>query len=207
MGLVIFGVMGLYLLISIGVVAWAINHARKNGKSTKRWGLSAALVMYLIPFWDWIPTVVAHKYYCEKEAGFWVYKTLDQWKVENPGVMETLVANKGAPSTRDGDDTNFTDTYFLNQRINNVVQEHRISSVFHVFRHEQDVVDTKNKQVLARYVNFRAGYPNGVAGIAPRSAGLTAVKFWLVSERCSDSGAHPQHQFYEFESQLTGRQK
>ena len=23
-------------------------------------------------FWDHIPTVVAHKYYCEKEAGFWV---------------------------------------------------------------------------------------------------------------------------------------
>ena len=99
MGLAIFAAIGFYLLISIGVVAWAIRHAKKNGKSKKRWGWSAALVMYLIPFWDWLPTVAVHQYYCAKESGFWVYKTMDQWKAENPGVAETLVANKGAPSS------------------------------------------------------------------------------------------------------------
>ena len=116
MGFVIFMVMGVYLLISMGVVMWAISHAKKHGKSAIRWGASAALVMFLIPCWDWIPTVVAHKYYCEKEAGFWVYKTLDQWKAENPGGMETLVANKGEPSSRQGDMVNYTDTYLVNQR-------------------------------------------------------------------------------------------
>jgi hypothetical protein len=205
MGFVVFMVIGVYLLISFGVVAGAVSYATKHGKSSIRWGLSAALVMFLIPGWDWIPTVVVHKYYCEKEAGFWVYKTLDQWKVENPGGLEGLVANKGAPSTRNGDDTNFTDIYFLNPRINKVVQEHRVSSVIHVFRHEEDVVDAKNNLVMARYVDFRAGYPSGVAGIAPRSAGLAALKFWLVSGRCSDSGMHNDAKFYEFKHQLVGR--
>lgn len=93
MGLVIIGVMGLYLLISLGVVAWAISHAKKSGKSAKKWGWGAALVMYMIPFWDWIPTVAVHQFYCAKDSGFWVYKTLDQWKAENPGVMEGLVRN------------------------------------------------------------------------------------------------------------------
>ncbi len=87
MGFVVLMVMGVYLLISLGVVMWAIRHAKKNGKSAKRWGWGAALVMYLIPFWDWIPTVAVHQYYCAKDSGFWVYKTLDQWKAENPGVM------------------------------------------------------------------------------------------------------------------------
>ncbi len=184
MGFIIMVVMCVYLALSVFAVTWAVGHAKKNGLSVKKCGWGAALVMYLIPFWDWIPTVVAHKYYCEKEAGFWVYKTLDQWKAENPGVMEGLVANKGAPSTRAGDDTNFTDTYFLNQRINKAVTEHRIFSALPVFRHEQTAVDAKNNQVVARYVDFRSGYPNGLAGIVPRSAGLAAGKFWLVSEHC-----------------------
>jgi len=58
MGFVIVVVFGLYVLISIGVVAWAINYAKKHNKSAKRWGWGAALGMYLLIFWDWIPTVL-----------------------------------------------------------------------------------------------------------------------------------------------------
>jgi hypothetical protein len=57
MGLVVFAAMALYLFISIGVVALAVRYARKHGKSAKRWGWGAVLVMYLVPFWDWLPTV------------------------------------------------------------------------------------------------------------------------------------------------------
>lgn len=180
----VLGIGAAYVAVSMLVIWMTVSVTRKRGRRGWLWGLVAALVMFLIPFWDWLPTVYAHKYYCEKEAGFWVYKTLEQWKVENPGVMEGLVADKDARLTRNGDDTNFTDTYFLNQRINKVVREYRVSSVLHVFRHEQDVVDTKNNQVLARYVDFRAGYLNGIAGSTPRSAGIAALKFWLVNKNC-----------------------
>ncbi len=81
---------GVYLLISIGVVRRAIRYAQENGRSAKRWGWGAAFLMYSLVFWDWLPTVAVHQYYCATESGFWVYKTLDQWKVENPGVMERL---------------------------------------------------------------------------------------------------------------------
>jgi hypothetical protein len=49
-GLIVLVVIGLYLLISVGVVRWAIGYARANGKSAKRWGLGAALGMYLLVF-------------------------------------------------------------------------------------------------------------------------------------------------------------
>ena len=200
MGFVIFGAMGLYLLISLGVVAWAISHAKKNGKSAKRWGWGAALVMFMIPCWDWIPTVATHQYYCAKDSGFWVYKTLDQWKAENPGVMETLIENKGAPSTRQGDMGNFTDTYFLNQRINMVVKEHRLLSLLSNHLLERELVDTKTTEVLARYTDYWSGGN-------PITEGLAGLKFWLHSERCRDSGAHNDAQFDELESKFTGRQK
>lgn len=89
-GLMVFGALGLYLLISIWVVGWAVGHARKHGKSVKRWGWGAALVMYSLVFWDLLPTVLARQYQCNSNAGYFVYKDLDQWKVENPGIFETL---------------------------------------------------------------------------------------------------------------------
>lgn len=171
----------LTLLVLIGltflvVVPLAVRYAARHGRSKWRWGIGAFLLIYLPIFWDWIPTVVAHKYYCEKEAGFWVYKTLDQWKAENPGVTEGLVVNKGAPSKRQGDMTNHTDTYFLNQRFNWVVKRYN-APLFNRWRHEQEVVDTKTNEVLARYVDFSTAQIRA-------GGGWYGWKFWLHNEHC-----------------------
>src|SRR5260221_102222 len=93
MGLVILAAIALYVLISVGVVIGAVAYARREGKNVRRWGWGAALVMYLIPCWDWIPTVVSQQYYSATEGGFWTYKTPEQWIRENPRMMETLVDN------------------------------------------------------------------------------------------------------------------
>lgn len=132
--------------------------------------------MYLIPFWDWLPTVATHQYYCATEAGFWVYKTPEQWRKENPGVMEGLVANKGAPSTRQGDMQNYTDTYFVNQRFNLIVKNNG-QFLFNRWRHEREIVDTKTHTVLARYVDFSTSQEQ-------RQAGWSGWKFWLDSRNC-----------------------
>lgn len=171
----------LTLLIFIGltflvVVPLAVRYAARHGRSKWRWGIGAFLLVYLPIFWDWIPTVVAHKYYCEKDSGFWVYKTLEQWKAENPGVMETLKANKGAPSKRQGDMVNYIDTYYMNSRFNWVVK-HNGQFLFNRWRHEQEVVDTNTNVVLARYVDFSTSQDQ-------RQAGWSGWKFWLVNEHC-----------------------
>ena len=205
MGLVILGALALYFLLSIAVVIGAIKYAKNNGKSVSRWGWSAALVMYLIPFWDWIPTVAVHQYYCKTESGFWVYKTLDQWKKENPGVAETLVANKRARSKRLGDMTNHTDTYFLNQRINWVVKRYN-NPLFNQWRHEKEIVDTKTNELLARYVDFSTAQIRA-------GGGWYGWKFWLHNERCR-RGANSRHdtqalreKFVELEVKLNGREE
>jgi hypothetical protein len=195
-GLIVFGAALLYLLISVVVVRWAIRYARRNGRSAKRWGWSAALVMYSLVFWDWLPTVATHQFYCAKDSGFWVYKTLDQWKTENPGVMETLVANRGASSTRQGDMENFTDTDFLNQRINNVLKKSG-PYLFNRWRWEQEVVDSKTGEVLARSVGFSTG--NGNIGGEP------PLRFWLQSDGCTGSSAANDSRFHAFRHQFLGR--
>lgn len=197
-GLAYLLVFGLYLLISIGVVRWTIRYARDNGRSAKRWGWCAAFVMYSLVLWDWLPTVAVHQYYCAKDAGFWAYKTLDQWKVENPGVMEGLVANKGAPSTRQGNMENYTDTYFLNQRFNWVVKHHG-RFLFNRWRHEQELVDTKTNEVLARYVDFSTSQER-------QQAGWAGWKFWLASRHCG-GGDRNQGMMYSFEHNVRGAEK
>ena len=185
-----------FLLVFVVVVSIVL-YATRNKKSGWKWGWGAALLVYLAVFWDHIPTVVAHRYYCEKEAGFWVYKTLDQWKAENPGVLETLVANKGAPSTRKGDAQNFTDTYFLNQRFNWVVKKDG-PFLLNRWRREQRVEDSKTGEVLARYVDFSTGNGN-ISGEPP-------IKFWLQNGHCI-GGDHNQGMMYSFEHNLKGAEK
>lgn len=176
-GPIVFGAALLYLLISIVVVRWAIRYARDNSRSAKRWGWGAALVMYLIPFWDWLPTVATHQFYCARDAGFWIYKTPKQWRVENPGVMETLVANKGYPSSREGDMANYTTTNFLNSRFNLVVK-HRGPLFLHRWLREDTLIDRKTNEMLARYVDFSTSQER-------RQAGWSGWKFWLDSRHCS----------------------
>lgn len=193
---------GIYLLISIGVVKRAISYARKNGKSAKKWGWGAALVMYLIPFWDWIPTVAVHQYYCAKESGFWVYKTLDQWKAENPGGMEGLVSqNKfprafspSWPSQDERRNDGQINTNFINDRFNMVVSRRDIS-VFPIVRSENTLVDIKNNEVVGRYVGFRS-YDKKWGGL----------KFWTSISDCV-GGRDERINFGKFYLQFQGVEK
>ncbi len=177
MGFVIVLAMGLYLLISIGVVVGVINYAKKNGKSAKRWGWGAALVMYLLVFWDWIPTVVVHKYYCATEAGFWVYKTPEQWNKENSGVMETLVSNKGKVSDYLENGDSYTRTSHMNQRFFYVGKRSK-QLLFNRWRDGQEIIDSKTNEIIARELDFSTSQK-------PLQAGWSGWKFWLYKERCS----------------------
>ena len=168
MGAVIFLVMGFYLLLSLVVVAVTVKRA--DTENEIRAGFIAALVMFLIPFWDWLPTVAAHKYYCEKEAGFWVYQTLDQWKAENPGVMEGLVKKSSTETTPNGD------LQTLDERF--AVETHRNTPIPFLPTSITDrrLVDRKTGAVLAKGVDVGSG-----VGYMATGGGF---KFWLNQEPC-----------------------
>lgn len=175
MGLVVFAVMGLYLLVSFGVVKGVIAYARREGKSAKRWGWGAALVMYLIPFWDWIPTVAVHQYYCATEAGFWVYKTPEQWEKENPGVMETL-HEMTQPIHR------LPNGYrqILDERFSIETRRTAPSRLITTTVDEQLLVDTKTGEILAKGRMIGSGVGNMATG--------GGFKFWLNQKPCGTTG-------------------
>jgi hypothetical protein len=175
MGFVIMVVMGVYLALSVIAVAWAIGHAKKNGLSVRKWGWGAALVMYMIPFWDWIPTVAVHQFYCAKDSGFWVYKTLGQWKVENPGGMEGLHQIL-QPIQR----MPYGYMQILDERF--AIETHRKIPVplLTTAVDEELLVDRKTKEVLAKGVHVGSG-----VGYMATGGGF---KFWLNQKPCIAGG-------------------
>jgi len=194
-GLAVLVVFGVYLIISFLVVRQAISHARKNGKSAKRWGWGAAFIMYSIVFWDWIPTVAVHQYYCAKDSGFWIYKTLDQWKAENPGVMEALVYKKDIPHIQ----TPYGRAIVLNQRFLHIYR-YEGPLPFNRWRMETEIRDSKNGEVIARAVDFSTSQER-------RQAGWTGWKFWLNSERCSIESHRDQGSVEQITLQIEGVKK
>lgn len=195
MGFVVLVAIALYFLISFSVVAWAISYARKHGKSTKRWGWSAAFIMYSLVFWDWLPTVATHQYYCAKNSGFWVYKTLDQWKAENPGVMEGLVYNKAAPPAQ----TPYGAAAILNQRFIYLFR-YEGPFLFNRWRMETEIRDSKNGELIAHEISFSTSQER-------RQAGWSGWKFWLNSERCNIENHRDQGSFDKITAQFEGAKK
>lgn len=193
MGLVILGALALYLLLSIFVVIGVIGSASARSKSPVKWGFAAALVMYLIPFWDWLPTAATHRYYCATEAGFWIYKTPEQWIKQNPEVPKKLIATAGTSVAREGDMQNYVDTYPLNQRFDWIVK-HNGQLMFNRWRHEQVVLDSTNDEVLARYIDFSTSQ-------IQRQAGWTGWKFWLDARHCRN-GSNNENKMGQFVLEL-----
>lgn len=179
MGVVIFGALAVYAIVLVAVTWLAYRWAAKRGLPIVKRCLSAAggfLLIYLPVFWDHIPTLIAHKYYCEKEAGFWVYKTVEQWKSENQGVADTLTPTEaGRPSIPvmlpDG-----TGRVFLNERIA-IDRIDRPRLMVSTTLHEERFVDVKSGEVLASRINVISGYGHiGVGG---------HLKFWLSLAPCN----------------------
>ena len=187
----------IYLAVSIGVVRVAAKWAKKRNRRPWLWGGLAAFVMYNLVFWDWIPTLVAHKYYCATEAGFWVYKTPEQWKQENPGVFETLTTQRVWPSKRVGGMDKYVSTSTINQRFDYVTKKNG-PFFLNLWRHDQAILDSKSGKVLAQQIDFSTG--NGNIG------GEMELRFWIHSNNCA-GGRDNAISFVKFVNQLRGSEK
>lgn len=204
-GLMILLFFAVYIAVTTWVTRATASWAKRNNRSSWGWGGLAVFVMYNLVFWDFIPTLAAHKYYCATEAGFWVHKTPEQWRQENPGVMEKLPepSSTGSPLKYEPFDDRHgkRDIYLLNERFNWIVTQQDISDSLPIIRTEQVVMDVKKNEVLARYVDFGTGnsVKNSVGPPGP-------LKFWLHSGNCSGGGTN-QDRLRNFRDNFYGSKK
>jgi hypothetical protein len=190
MALLYISFFGIYLLLSGWLTDWAARKAKARGIAGWKWGLPMALLMYHLVFWDWVPTVVAHQYYCSKYGGFTVYKTLEEWKVENPGVAEGLVSMKGATSTN----TENRVRHELNQRFAwDIIKTNKS---FGIGERNNQIIDKKTGEMLASFVD----YSTNISGIIrSEERNIRDYKVWMSKMLC-EPDAVSKGKFYQFES-------
>jgi len=156
-------------------------------------GAGIWLIAIAALFWDVVPIHVVHGRLCEKDGGFVLYKTLDQWSQENPGVIETL-------EPTDANDSQIADTerFVINQRF---VMDITRSEVWHLISQRRDeIVDVQTGEVLARYIDYYTNLGNPVAGTA--RTGWQDYKMWIQIRSCEEGNREEQIQFNEYKQIL-----
>lgn len=210
LGLMVIGAALIYLILWIGVTVWTYRWVKRRGYSKgKAWSVAFAafFVLWLLVFWDWIPTVAMHQYYCEKEGGFFVYKKLEQWEKDNPGVVATLtpyllkvgdMTSAGVPYREPYEEPYPGAGYkvsWFNERIyyrSNL--ESDITKSFPVHKWTKYLADSKTGAKLAEFVYFTSGYAPAMT-----TGGLSGFKGWLARDGCSGKRMeNAKHQYDEF---------
>lgn len=146
----------------------------KNGAVATAWAFCAVFALSLSITWDAIPTWIAFKYYANKEAGITVFKTLEQWKLENPGAAQTLAPyglkdKRGEPKSLG----NNKFRYPLNDRF--AYDSSKVDLFLSVQAVQYALIDQKNESVLVSHTRVVSGNSGGFA-----TGGKGWWAFWLI---------------------------
>jgi len=159
LGLAIISIFAVYVAISIFATWYVAAWARESGRRAWLWGSIAGLAMYNLMFWDLIPTLIMHRYYCSTEAGFWAYKTFEKWDSENPGIAQEL-SNRTKPNEMLQESVPLpenTRRHWYNVRFYGDSRAIKVAGS--IVRIEDQFVDLKTGELIARSINFVRGLP------------------------------------------------
>lgn len=163
-GLMVLAALAAYFAISVGVVLFVVLQAKKRNRNPVLWGIIAGLIMYNLVFWDYLPTLIVFNHKVKTESGFWVYKTPDQWKIENPGVAENLTWLENSPHY---EAPGILLGRKLNERIGWWHVKHR-TQILDITTTDELVVDLKNNEVLLKRSQVSSGYSSS-----------SELRFWV----------------------------
>ena len=167
--------LAVYLSASIGLTY--LSYRSTAARYNKGWvgGWLAALVMYNLVFWDWIPTYVMHKYYCSTQAGFWVYTSPAQWIKENPDMV----------GQKWGDDfikpidrlsANHWRIWYSSVIYGETIHQPKYAGGL-LKRTEKTMIDSRNNNVLSRVVQFQK---INESALSVGNATIRDFKLWLT---------------------------
>jgi hypothetical protein len=186
MGAVILLVVLAYLAVLIGAPMIGYRLAARSGWQKSRRRLVALIVflaIFLPMFWDWLPTVWLHSYYCEKYGGLTVTRTPEQWKEANPGIAETIARAKEPVQT------GHWPKYSVKLSDRFSVDTEAREKTFSLRETEQRVLDDKTGEVLVRLVDFSTG--RTVRGFNH----FRDVKIWMHRNSCEEGEFKRQRHF------------
>ena len=164
-----------YGLVSVFVIHKSYNFTKT--RYSKGWvgGWLAALIMYNLVFWDWIPVYVMHKYYCSTQAGFWVYKSPEQWIKENPAMVGQKWGNDYIKPIERLSNNNWRIWYSKSVYGETISQPEYSGGLLR--RNEERLVDARSGDILSRVVQFEK---INESALSVGNATVRDFKIWLV---------------------------
>lgn len=116
----------IYVVVKAVGFAWRKGLASGSRKRAWAYGALAFLVVYLPVFWDYIPTLIAHRYYCAKDGGLHVYKDPRVWLAEQKGEIERLRVKAGGEHVGKILPDGWERSYLVNKEVAFEIRQKRI---------------------------------------------------------------------------------
>jgi len=174
-GLLYLVAFAVYLLVAFLIVRATVRWAKRTGRSPTKWGWVSALAIYLLVFWDHIPTLVAHEVLCRTVPEVKIYKTFEQWRAEHADVPrpQPVVLTDANAKDKRGHDVVLSNTRFATR-----ILSAGVWSLSTAITHEQ-VLDITTDEVLVERQMVGSGH-----GSLGASQSWQAMKVWLNLSDC-----------------------
>jgi hypothetical protein len=185
----------LYGVVVFFISLWAYRIAQKYGQRG-RWGATLAALLLLGPiFWDWLPTLALHQYYCAKDAGYWQYQSPQQWLAQHPEARGEDWSRLYRAHGKTGPLQDINKNTFRSwaSRWMYVEQTESIMWFETISRREQKLVSAKENIVIARSVDYFRGKKNMFSVATPEN--FSDYKIWLSAgnRTCINGHDNPEY--------------
>lgn len=169
-----------YFALMFFVVRAAWRYGSKHSKQ-RAWAFAIVgfLVVYLPVFWDHIPTVLAHRYYCAKDGGLTVFKDPQQWLAEHQDELESLRVKSGGEPVNQMLPDGWERSALINRDVAVETQQRNMTILpgVEIWRNAKRLFDVQSGNVLATHVNYGSYYGLSHGG----------VRFWLWNRGCDET--------------------
>lgn len=186
LGILYIGAFILYLALSIYVVLRASRFSQRRFGRGWLGGSLAALVMYNLIFWDFIPARYTHYRLCNTEAGLKVYQTPEEWAKENPERYQLArAATKRVIARRSNDSSEAIHSWteFASGLEFEFYHQRKQNYAFHTGVERERVIDKTTKKILFEVFDFYSAA--GTKSLAVGASSFADYKFWTVTGRCA----------------------
>jgi len=196
-GLLYLVAFAVYLLVAFLIVRATVRWAKRTGRSPTKWGWVSALAIYLLVFWDHIPTLVAHEVLCRTVPEVKIYKTFEQWRAEHAGEARpaAIAPGRGFQKDREGRYVSLANSRFGLRSLSRNIGP--LST--HITRYQ--LIDYTTEEVLLE--RFGVGSGHGSLGA---SSSWQAMKVWLDLGTCWPSSTIYNVESLKFETSHEAKQ-
>lgn len=194
-GLIYLVAFAVYLLVAFLIVRATVRWAKRTGRSPTKWGWGSALAIYLLVFWDHLPTLIAHEVLCRTVPEVKIHKTFEQWKAEHPGEARpvAIAPGGGFQKDREGRLVSMANSRF---GIRSVSRDLPLISTGIV---REQYVDVQRNEVIAERFVVVSGH-----GSLGASRSWQAMKIWVNHEPCApDSRLYGQETLKYSQAHIT----